>query len=207
MTRKLSASRATSFINSVSQIMIRGGSRWKLSTLTIMLCTRTIQFGQDFFHKFPTTVILEKPRSTWDGTNIGGLCPGIQRQNEFPHWQLWIGTKNAVKNWHLLQDCRIKTVLNTMDYEFSPKFHFEEHDHLTCDVNHLVNSIFEGSFTIVDFIAELRQIDCRLRRGNLMIHCKKCQNCGRQKKRENERFLAGMALTLLRGMTNIRDHA
>ena len=114
LTRKLSASRATSFINSVSQIMIRGGSRWKLSTLTIMLCTRTIQFGQDFFHKFPTTVILEKPRSTWDGTNIGGLCPGIQRQNEFPHWQLWIGTKNAVKNWHLLQDCRIKTVCNTM---------------------------------------------------------------------------------------------
>ena len=94
-----------------------------------------------------------------------------------------------------------------MDYEFSPKFHFEEHDHLTCDVNHLVNSIFEGSFTIGDFIAELRQIDCRLRRGNLMIHFKKCQNCGRQKKRENERFLAGMALTLLRGMTNIRDHA
>jgi hypothetical protein len=56
------------------------------------------------------------PRKTavYDGTNIGGLCPGIQRQNEFPHWQLWIGTKNAVKNWHLLQDCRIKTVCNTM---------------------------------------------------------------------------------------------
>ena len=40
----------------------------------------------------------------------------------------------------------------------------------------MINGIFEGVYTIVNFILEMRQIDVQLRKGSLMIHCNKCQN-------------------------------
>ena len=128
----------------------------------------------DFFLKFPATAILEKQREEWDGKNIGGVSPGKQRQNQYPHWQLWIATKNAVKSWNLLKDCRIKTICNTMEYDIKP--HWKDFEYTTINVNHLVSSIFEGTWTIVDYIADLKHIDVLLKAGNLMIHCNKCQN-------------------------------
>ena len=69
-----------------------------------------------------------------------------------------------------------------------------------------------GANTIVDYQQEMTQIDQKLKDGNLMIHCNKCQNrmgqdAGRKMRSltwtrfSPERFLGRMALTLLKEMS------
>ena len=150
--------------------------QWPFVSLNVPRPTNR-HLKNDFFLAYPVTAILEKPREEWDGSNIGGVSPGTQKQNKFKHWQLWIGTKNAAKSWNLLKDCRIKTICNTMEYEIYPHWKGPKgFEYTTIDVNHAIVSIFEETLNIVDFIEDLKQIDVFLRKGNVMIHCNRCQN-------------------------------
>ena len=61
-----------------------------------------------------------------------------------------------------------------MGYEIYP--HWKGFEYTTIDVNHAMSSIFEETLNIVDFTEDLKQIGVFLRKGNVMIHCNKCQN-------------------------------
>ena len=53
---------------------------------------------------------------------------------------------------------------------------FEEMEHSRTDVNKTINGIFEGKNEIGGFLSDIKLVDTKLRKGNVMIHCNKCQN-------------------------------
>ena len=115
--------------------------QWPFVALNVPKPTNKVM-KVDFSEKFPVTVILEQPRTARQWDNIGDNVDPRSLTRKAPHWQLWNGTKNAIKDWHMLQDCQIKTVFNTMDYSFNKCFEFQEHEHLQTNVNGLINGIF-----------------------------------------------------------------